>query len=402
MNNPATLSLKLHGICVFRNLLQDSVIKSLMKCLDSIGCDSLAEKTDAYTDFVYALFSSGTDNLSRYIQKIINECENIYVHTLCTQKNVPENIYNSFRADLNTFEELSTLTSEELKTALGCTVELPEWTVEKLDLTGDYLHRTANINKYGYGIFAKYRMFCISDTNTVSPVLNPDNILLEDLIDYEREKQIIINNTKALLENKPAANILLTGDAGTGKSSTVKAVVNELYEQGLRIIEVRKEQLTAIPCILDELSSNPLKFILFIDDLSFGKNDDNFSALKAILEGSVSAKSKNVVIYATSNRRHLVKETFTDRDGDDVHFNDTTQEIMSLSERFGIHLLFQRPDKSTYLDIVKNLADKNNIEYDKAKLELEAEKFVLGRSSRSARAAKQFVDEIISGNRTVL
>ena len=207
-----------------------------------------------------------------------------------------------------------------------------------------------------------------------------------------------MDNTKALLSGKPAANILLTGDAGTGKSSTVKAIVNELCDSGLRILEVRKEQLHAIPKILDELNSNPLKFILFIDDLSFTKDDDNFSALKAILEGSVSAKSNNGVIYATSNRRHLVKENFSDREGDDVHFNDTMQELLSLSERFGIQLTFNRPDKAVYLDIVHNLADKQGIEYDVEKLDASAEKFALKRGTRSARAAKQFVDGIVAGS----
>ena len=207
-----------------------------------------------------------------------------------------------------------------------------------------------------------------------------------------------MDNTKALLSGKPAANILLTGDAGTGKSSTVKAIVNELCDSGLRILEVRKEQLHAIPKILDELNSNPLKFILFIDDLSFTKDDDNFSALKAILEGSVSAKSNSVVIYATSNRRHLVKENFSDREGDDVHFNDTMQELLSLSERFGIQLTFNRPDKAVYLDIVHNLADKQGIEYDVEKLDASAEKFALKRGTRSARAAKQFVDGIVAGS----
>ena len=243
-------------------------------------------------------------------------------------------------------------------------------------------------------------MFYIGEDGQITPVQNPDETKLSDLIDYEREQKVIMDNTKALLEGLPAANILLTGDAGTGKSSTVKAVVNELCDNGLRIIEVRKEQLHGIPKILDELTKNPLKFILFIDDLSFTKDDDNFSALKAILEGSVSAKSNNVVIYATSNRRHLVKENFSDREGDDVHFNDTMQELLSLSERFGIQLTFSRPDKATYLDIVHNLADKQAITYDTEKLDTAAEKFALKRGTRSARAAKQFIDGIIAGSIT--
>ena len=275
---------------------------------------------------------------------------------------------------------------------------LPLWITEKVNICNEALKRCENIVKYGYGIYAKYKMFYLDENCTITPVKNPDETKLCDLVDYKREQKIILDNTKALLEGFPAANILLTGDAGTGKSSTIKAVVNELYQEGLRIIEVRKEQLCNIPRLLDELCDNPLKFVLFIDDLSFTKDDDNFSALKAILEGSVSAKSNNVVIYATSNRRHLVKETFTSRDGDEVHFNDTMQQILSLSERFGIQLTFQRPDKATYLDIVHNLADKAHIEYDSAKLDTAAEAFALRRGTRSARAAKQFVDSIISGN----
>jgi predicted AAA+ superfamily ATPase len=173
-------------------------------------------------------------------------------------------------------------------------------------------------------------------------------------------------------------------------------VVNELHGEGLRIIEVRKDQLCAIPKILDELANNPLKFILFIDDLSFLRDDDNFNALKAVLEGSVSAKSRNVVIYATSNRRHIIKEKFSDREGDDVHRNETLQELISLSERFGIHITFGKPTKQTYLHIVKHLATNAGIVMEEKELELLAERFALARGGRSARLARQFVDGLIS------
>ena len=159
---------------------------------------------------------------------------------------------------------------------------------------------------------------------------------------------------------------------------------------------MRKEQLHAIPAILDELNTNPLKFILFIDDLSFQKDDDNFSALKAILEGSVSAKSRNVVIYATSNRRHLIKESFSDRDGDDIHRNDTMQEIISLSERFGIQVTFQKPNKEIYLGIVRHLAEEKGVKMDADELDMLAERFALGRGGRSARAATQFIDGLLA------
>ena len=212
---------------------------------------------------------------------------------------------------------------------------------------------------------------------------------------YEREKGVILENTRALLEGLPAANILLTGDAGTGKSSTIKAVANELAGEGLRILEVRKEQLREIPALLDELTRNPLKFVIFIDDLSFSAQDDNFAALKAILEGSVSAKSDNVVIYATSNRRHLVRERFSDREGDDVHLSDTIQEIISLSDRFGIRVTFLRPDKEAYLEIVRRLAAEEGLDVDEEELALEAERFATRRGGRSARGARQFVDRLV-------
>lgn len=239
-------------------------------------------------------------------------------------------------------------------------------------------------------------MFYVDKHDRIVPVRNPDRIELSQLVDYQREQQIIIDNTKALLAGKPAANILLTGDAGTGKSSTVKAVANALWTDGLRLIEVRKDQLRAIPKILDELSENPLKFVLFIDDLSFLKDDDNFNALKAVLEGSVTAKSPNVVIYATSNRRHIIKEKFSDREGDDVHRNDTMQELISLSERFGIHVSFSKPNKQTYLHIVHHLAKAYGLDLTEQELDAQAERFALERGGRSARLARQFVDGLRS------
>lgn len=392
------LSARIHAVSIMRDLLEDEVIKALTAFLDIPKQAERNTKIDAYARFVHALYESGTENLSDYIRKIVFESENIYVQTKGRGEELSKVLQNSLCEDLKTFNLLAALSPELLKKEIGDCDFLPLWVNSKTDIEKDYLKRVDSIEKYGFGIYAKYRMFYINEDYAITPVKNPDNTRLDELIDYKSEQQIIVDNTKALLCGKPAANILLTGDAGTGKSSTIKAVVNELYEEGLRIIEVRKEQLHGIPGILDRLSENPLKFILFIDDLSFARDDDNFSALKAILEGSVSAKSRNVAIYATSNRRHLVKENFSDREGDDVHFNDTMQELLSLSERFGIQLTFNRPDKSIYLDIVHNLADKHGIQYNKEKIDVAAERFALKRGTRSARAAKQFIDGIIAGD----
>ena len=394
MNTLTALSLKLKSLAVFRNLLHDSVISSLVALLDSAD-EPIDVQIDNYGRFVYELFQH-TENLTDYILNHVTDDENVYIRLVAMEKNISTEMKQCVAFELDTLCEAASLTSEQIRQMIDYSVFLPEWKTSEIDFEQEYSDRCRNIAKYGYGIYAKYHMFCVKNGEVV-PVRHPDPITLADLSGYDRERAAIIQNTKALLCGKPAANILLSGDAGTGKSSTVKAVVNEFKKDGLRIIEVRKDQLVDIPAVIDELHHNPLKFILFIDDLSFNKTDDNFSALKAILEGSVSAKSNNVVIYATSNRRHIVKESFADRDnGDDIHRNDTVQELMSLSERFGLCITFVKPDKQCYLDIVRNIAIQYGLDAGDEKLYNDAERFALQKGGRSARIAKQFIDGILS------
>ena len=388
-----TLNIQLQSLAIFRNLLQDPVVAALGNFLAQTETTGAVS---AYGNFVAELYRTDKRTLAGYIQSIVCQDENAYIRMIGRGETPWAEMEAGIWAELKVLQAVADLTPEKLRKGLDWQGYLPGFGIKTVDLAEIYRQRCRDISKFGYGIYAKYHMFYVNQDNKIVPVRNPDRTRLASLVDYEREKKIILDNTVALLEGRPAANILLTGDAGTGKSSTVKAVVNELRDQGLRVLEVRKEQLHEIPWVLDELSANPLKFILFIDDLSFQKDDDSFSALKAILEGSVSAKSRNVVIYATSNRRHLVKETFSDRDGDDIHRNDTMQEIISLSERFGIQITFQKPNKQTYLGIVHHLAKERGLDYDPVKLELEAERFVLQRGSRSARAAAQFIDSLMS------
>ena len=383
------LKVKLDSLCIFRDLLGDSVIAPLHRYLNN-------PTNSAYAEFVAALYDANGGNLGEHVREICENSGNVYVRTVGRGLDVPEHIKQALGEELDTLQQVADLTAEQLRRPLGFDGFLPEFVSGGVDLRGTYRHRMENIGKYGYGIFSKNRMFFVGEHDEIIPVTNPDSTRLSDLVDYERERQIILDNTRALLAGKPAANILLSGDAGTGKSSTVKAVGNELFTDGLRIIEVRKEQLRSIPKLLNDLAENPLKFILFIDDLSFLKDDDNFNALKAVLEGSVSAKSSNVVIYATSNRRHIIKEKFSDREGDDIHRNDTMQELVSLSERFGIHVTFSKPDKATFLRIVRHLADQRGITMPTDRLELLAERFALERGSRSARLAHQFIDGLLS------
>lgn len=380
---------KLDTLCIFRDFLKDPVISALCKFLEN-------PTSPAYAGFVAVLYEANGGDLSAYIQELCDNSSNVYVKTLGKGEPVPDHIYFALLSELETLQEVADLTKEKLCSLFTFPGFLPGFAGSKLHLKDHYLHRANNIEKYGYGIYAKNHMFYVDAQDKIVPVRNSDRIGISQLVDYQRERQIIVDNTKALLSGKPAANILLTGDAGTGKSSTVKAVANALWQDGLRLIEVRKDQLRAIPHILDELSENPLKFVLFIDDLSFLKDDDNFNALKAVLEGSVTAKSSNVVIYATSNRRHIIKEKFSDRDGDDVHRNDTMQELISLSERFGIHVSFSKPNKQTYLHIVHSIAQEHGLQIPDQELDAQAERFALERGGRSARLARQFVDGLLA------
>ncbi len=391
---------RLLTLCVFRELLDDPVIKSVCELLNSSWDGT--NTASLYCEFCSRLYKRNGGDIYGCVEQLVFDSENVYVRKI--GKNMPpdEAVKKSLERELLILGELCSLDSGELIAAIGCEYGLPGFISNSKsgdagDLPAAYMHRLENIRKYGYGRYSHHPMFTIGEGGEILPVKNPDGIRLEELAEYELQKNQILENTKALLEGRPAANILLAGDAGTGKSSTIKAVANELYPEGLRIIEVRKDQLGFIPGLLDELAENPLCFILFIDDLSFLSDDDDFNGLKAVLEGSVSARSRNVVVYATSNRRHIVRERFEDREGGEVHRNDAMQEMISLSDRFGLHILFSRPDKKTYLSIVAKLCHSAGLDPDSPDIQAEAERFALMRGGRSARLARQFVDSLIAG-----
>lgn len=384
---------RLRTLCVFRGLLAEPVVEGLCAFLNCRE-NNKALAPSMYAEFVSRLYRGSGGDLAQHILRCVEEDENVYIRAVGRGETPPDYMARCVEEELRTLQAVASLTPEDLTAGLIGPCPLPRFGTSSLDLSSLYWKRLNAIGRHGWGIYACHHMFYLDEGGHIVPVRHPDGTRLCDLVDYERERQLILDNTRALLAGQPAANVLLTGDAGTGKSSTIKAVVNELYPQGLRIIEVRREQLRLIPALLDELGENPLKFLLFIDDLSFQKGDDSYSALKAVLEGSVSAKSRNVAIYATSNRRHLVKETFSDREGDDLHRNETMQEQMSLSERFGLRVTFQKPDKETYLHIVAHLAQEQGIELPEAELSAQAERFALERGGRSARCARQFVDSV--------
>ena len=390
--------LRIDSLTVFSELKRDPVISGLHQLFRSLGESgslTVSGQVRAYSDVLSALYPVTAD-LSQYIRNLVLTDDNFYVRAVAAGEPLADEILTAARRELNILEDLASLPAGDVKEEIRYDGLLPSWSNSPVHLITDFMQKLEKLPVTGYGIFSRYQFFRISEGEII-PVAHPDAQSLDELFGYEREQELIIRNTKALLDGTGASNMLLYGDAGTGKSSTIKAVVKEYADQGLRIIELKKNQLFQVPDILEQLASNPLKFILFIDDLSFQENDDNFSALKAALEGSVAGCGLNTVIYATSNRRHLVREAFSDRQGDDLHVNDTLQETMSLAARFGLTITFQRPDKEEYLDIVRSLAKEYGVDMPDDELVRKAEAHAIRSAGRSPRTAKQFVELVRIG-----
>lgn len=372
----------LQSLAVFRGILGNDTVGKLLAFLEKPSAGS-------YGSFVGSLYQHG-DSLTDFLIETIADDENPYLKRLAEFREVPSNIDEAVRNELAFLQRLSRLTPEEAWAAAGEGIPPARWSVSEKDLLGIYRERIAALHTKGFGIFARNHVFVFREGKLV-PLKNPDPQRLSQLSGYETERGKVVSGIMALMNDKPAPNILLYGDAGTGKSSTVKAIANEYRDMGLRLIELTKAQLGELPLVIEKIAGNPLKFIIFIDDISFSADDDNFSALKAVLEGSAAAKTPNMTICCTSNRRHMVRERFSDRDGDEVHASDTREEQISLSERFGLKVAFLKPDKDTYLQIVENLAGQYGIECTE-ELFTRAEAYALRRSGRSGRAAKHFIE----------
>ena len=247
---------------------------------------------------------------------------------------------------------------------------------------------------HGAGTFGSHRAFRW-EYSGLRAVLRPDPVRFSDLIGYEKEREPLRRNTERLLAGLPSHHALLYGLPGTGKSSTVKAVLNEYAGVGLRLVELAKEDLGELPAVLEALRGRSPRFILFVDDLSFEEHEVEYKALKALLEGSVEEPPGNVRLYATSNRRNLIRERFSDREeGDDVHERDTMQEKLSLVARFGLRLTFPSPDRKRYLEMVSGLARERGVKVPTGKLEERALLWDRWHAGRSGRTARQFVDEL--------
>lgn len=256
---------------------------------------------------------------------------------------------------------------------------------------------------YGVGKFGLHKAFRIVHTDNgaqIVPITNITHVNLEDLVGYEEAKKKLIDNTEAFVQGRIANNCLLFGDAGTGKSSSIKAITNKYYDDGLRIIEVYKHQFQDLNDVISQIKNRNYKFILYMDDLSFEEYEIEYKYLKAVIEGGLEKRPKNVLIYATSNRRHLINEKFSERGAkeDDIHFGDTMQERLSLVARFGVTIYFGAPDKRRFEEIVLELAKRHNIEMEKERLLLLAGQWEMTHGGRSGRCAQQFINYLVGTN----
>lgn len=380
---------RLNALTVFRGISEEPVISGLEDLLFAVEQLDLDAQLGCWGAFAEAVFEEGGD-LSEAICRIVLEDENFYIVGRARGQKMSPAIEEALEAELTLLQEVSQLTPEILGAGIDYDGFLASWTVSDVDIKAAYHAQIDNIRGTGYGIFAKYNGFTVSKGQLV-PIRSMDTQTLESLYGYQRERNLVLENTRALVEGGKACNVLLYGDAGTGKSSTIKACARHFFGQGLRIVEFKKDQLDDILPIMEFLSEIPLKFIFYIDDLSFTANDDSFCALKGILEGSAASYAGNIAIYATSNRRHLIKESMEDRVGDSLHINDTMQETMSLAARFGLSITFSKPEKDLYLEIVKSLAAEYGVDLPEEELFRRAEAFAIRQNGRSPRTAKQFL-----------
>ena len=378
---------KLGGLIIFRNLLKLPVVDALIK-LDKTNAGDTCALINAYSEFMSLLLCEDT-SLTQYLVRAVLEDENIYTSYKVSGK-TDDMLEKMLDRELNILEYVASYDGADVRAALSGEGLIP-WRTECVDLSGLYHERMNEIHTKGYGIFAKYRMFLVNSEGELTPIKNPDPICLYDLIGYEQERSRVIANTEAFISGIPANNVLLYGDAGTGKSSTVKALVNSMADRGLRLIELKKDQLSLIPRITEHLHGNPLKFIFFIDDLTFTYDDKDFCALKATLEGGVTDRGSNTLIYATSNHRHMIKESATARQ-DSVNTADMVQETVSLSARFGLTVTYLKSSREEYAHIVRELALRAGFEMDDEALITAAEAFAIRGGGRNPRTAKQFIN----------
>ena len=393
------------SLSVFRGILSRPVPKAFYRLLQSADGPEHGF-FEAWGAFFSALCEAGgCGGLARCMTGELLHDENAFSRAAAAgDSHLPPELSAAALRDLEAVKTAAQITPQTLLAASSCRAEaellrLPEWTAGEPvpELRGSAQQCLKKLSGFyrrnGCGVYSRYRAFLWRERE-ICPVVHPDETRLSDLKGYEIQRGLATRNTEAFLAGLPANNCLLYGDRGTGKSSTVKALLNEYAPEGLRMIEVPKESLMDFPLLVDRIAPLPMKFIIFIDDLTFSREDDTYASLKAVLEGGLAARPENTLIYATSNRRHLVRETFSEREGDEIHRGDSIQESLSLADRFGLSISFTLPGRDQYLQIVRRLAEQRGLSADLEALETGAEQWAIARGGRSPRCAKQYIRNV--------
>ncbi|MCU0552023.1 MAG: ATP-binding protein [Leptolyngbya sp. Prado105] len=399
------LAQKCRSLLVYRDVFEDAIAGAFLTVLENLDRPEVA--TLAYAEWFSGL-ATRRQGWRDYLLARILLSENAFTQQ-AHESFIPNELIRAVRRDAQILQQVYQVSCQQFADLVGLLpwsnhFDQPEsrawyWEFQRIqkrleaseDWAIDFIDLLSFYRKFGTGMFAEYSAFRWQQGRLIA-IANPDPIQVDELVGYETQRNQLLKNTEFLLSGLPALHILLYGSRGSGKSSLVKSLLGK-YEN-LRLIEVAKSELRDLPAIVEQLRNLPQKFVIFVDDLSFEEDDDAYKALKVVLEGNLTARPQNVVVYATSNRRHLIREFFDDRprprDADEIHNWDTVQEKLSFSDRFGLTLTFEPADQVTYLKIVHHLARQAAISSDD--LEFQALQWATRHNGRSGRTARQFID----------
>ena len=393
--NLILLRAQLRGLSAFRSLLDTPMLKDALQLLDAAARRDGEGALAAYDQMFYRLKAEGYSGLGTWLWDTLRYTETPFGDLAGSGRSDPE-LEGAARRDVDTLLQLARLGAEDIRVALKPILteeyvsvldNLPAW---ETGAPFTFEELAAFYRENGAGLYAKYRAFLWEEGRLV-PVADPDCPHPVELLGYDQQRKQVLDNTRLLVEGKPSNNVLLFGDGGTGKSATVKSMLYLPGMENLRLIEIQKENLVGMPRLIRSLAGRRQSFILFIDDLAFDQDDKTYSSLKTILEGGLEKRPLNVAIYATSNRRHLVRQTFSDRAGDEVDAFETISEKTALAERFGLRIPYMTMSKSEYLALIDHLAGLYHVEMNREVLHAKAMEWEIRHAGRTPRVARQFI-----------
>lgn len=389
---------KLMSISVYKNILEMEPMKALLRLTEAKTADALIR---SYTDLVYSVWSEGFSTLPDYISWHLKYDES-FIGNAIAAGTAPQFMEDAAAMDIRRLSSVAMLSCSGLKRniANACSRLGEEYSsiiqnLAELPMGRGFQEEEIfeSYRKKGCGQFALGRAFHW-EKGQLTQVKHSDPIDQRDMIGYEFQRNAVVENTRVMLSGKPTNNVLLYGDSGTGKSATVKSLVNIPEFYNLRLIEIAKNSLDELTELIRQISRHTQKFIIYIDDLSFEQEDKGFSALKTALEGGLERRPDNVAIYVTSNRRHMIRESFSDRQGDDVHVRETMEERTSLSERFGLRLSYLALDKKKYQDMVLSMCHRMGLDLPDNQILVEANRWEIQHGGRTPRVAVQLVEKL--------